>query len=1804
MADFLDEDSMMEEDNGQGPSQPQSVFAQPPPSGQSVFMNPPAVPAVAAQQTSPVNFSAQSNNVTLDGGGPSSGFRATSRVAQRQAGLPDNKFFELKAQRPALMQQYIAEGKMMDPEKKYRLEEAFDIVGTCQDMCPEFERHEREAQHSLQEWEKIPGTEFVNHKKAVKRYRRAAADDPKPMPCDLRPPKVLMKTLNYLFYDLMLREGLEKTYSFVRDRTRSIRTDLQFQNIKDMQSVEIHEPIARFHLVACHQLCEAGGVDFRQELEQLRKTLQSLFEMYPTCREQHNPAPNEAEFTAYYLLTHVLDGKVPSKVHRHLEKAPHVRDHPYMLLAWKIHKLISDAQDDNVRDKEKLNAFYQFFATIADRGTPYLVACAVHPSLPEIRKMAIRKFNWRTPTEKGRLETYPALMDVVKRFGYDNEEKARDDLERYGSRVLEFQGRMVVEIGRDIVVDPVTGRRTVPRDSPGTFDGTKGAPKATVEHRLIEAKLGRGLGKEELLNTFLKQIGGEVPELAEPVPDPVPTLSTATTPTAAQQPMQPFSGLPGPSMNESFHGAGPSMSQQQLPVGQSVFQLQPPAQQSVFQQQPPVGQSVFHSQPPVGQPAFQQQPPAGQSAFQAQPAGPSLFQPAPAPPQQPAPLYSFVGRASRATHGSGTPLQSPHPPAHPQPQNTYARHVQMGPPGLSHPAMQQNGANAHDAASVMPQQPAVPESAPAAAPLTAPTDVPGVQSQYQTDTQMEPETPSAMPSGAGPSSFPGLGASLSSRFSAMAQKPSPASSASASGTSTPLNEASAGPPTPDNGRGGPSTPAPFTTQLPRPSARPGIVGHMPSVTDLVTLAEGESSDTPPPTSIITFGSPGLPSTLFSPMDQRSPVGSTTTSGTSTPSNLASRHSTFNAVPSAPSTLAPLTVQTGLPAVVATPTPAPLSIQTGLPAAAATPTPAVVSTPKATRQSPITQFFPPIASWQQHAEPEQPEHPAQPAQSEQPAQPATQANRTQRQPSPQVLTPPTPAVTPPVEGPKRDKGKQPIRESQTEAEQRVPEKPRGSSPFVFGAESPLKKFGDGLLMEKSMENEPAGIRLREIVESHERTVEAARKSREYREAVANIPGRDDWGTFTDDDDIFVPTRPRFNIAEIALPCLLKGENFKAEAGQMKIVSFKLAISFPVERYSTTAGLRFAHAFRKWLGIAFHEQCYLAGNGSEAKSYGNGMAKIGDVQCTSIVQEVKVDMREDVMRRDQPNSEALCSGTNVAFFQFAVLDEEFDANNFWEYERRRFQGFMKTLPSQAQKLGHKIPLILLHWAIPENVEGFESTAKDVLWQGLTEDEVPFNNLIWINIPTGGNRSVMDYDLREKLATGIEKAAEVCPLAPEIKFGAYHTKLEHKLMDEWEKGLTDTIQMRFPSSSAMHLTRNAITFNVIVNNFNDCLRAFEEIVAGVENETVGFPAGEFKLLGDKVEVWWNARERLEKFRGLLGKFRFPEMTVATGEIPELEEKGKDLKDVVRPIWRMYYWFGVRFGKALDLPDKDIFQLMGDLHNLFWEYCGKDLDKAPFPFERLAHFFIRHMLTTLEATFQSKEELNKLAYCPNIAHRHTNNAVNSMNDRITEWIDEYVVGWKSEVREEEPFRTPQEKRSRLEAQALGLPVKSEGRKSWVGVDDDGERRSPGKRKMTYNRYDVSPSPKKTRLSEPATPMLMAVSPSANPFLKSPYGASPLANPFLERTPSKRKHDGEDEEDSLPNKSPRLETETDEKSAGPSQTAEEKDMELDNTVEEQKRAWEQSIAEFCVEVEASNARIQAMYTPKPVPEELKQYLY
>lgn len=71
----------------------------------------------------------------------------------------------------------------------------------------------------------------------------------------------------------MSKNPLEKCHAFIRDRTRSIRQDFTLQNIRNEVAVEVHERIARFHILCLHEMRGLDESKFseQQEVEQLRK---------------------------------------------------------------------------------------------------------------------------------------------------------------------------------------------------------------------------------------------------------------------------------------------------------------------------------------------------------------------------------------------------------------------------------------------------------------------------------------------------------------------------------------------------------------------------------------------------------------------------------------------------------------------------------------------------------------------------------------------------------------------------------------------------------------------------------------------------------------------------------------------------------------------------------------------------------------------------------------------------------------------------------------------------------------------------------------------------------------------------------------------------------------------------------------------------------------------------------------------------------------------------------------------------------------------------------------------------------------------------------------------------------------------------------------------------------------------------------------------------------------------------------------------------------------------------------------------
>ncbi|KAI6128109.1 SAC3/GANP/Nin1/mts3/eIF-3 p25 family-domain-containing protein, partial [Pisolithus croceorrhizus] len=283
---------------------------------------------------------------------------------------------ELVKNREAERKKAIAEGKMDDPLVQKSLKDAITMVGTCSDMCPRFERYRRERENNLTEWETIPGTKRVDHKRAVKMYERAAGD--KTLPSDLRPPKVLKRTLDYLFHDLLPRGGFSATFSFIRDRSRAVRNDFTMQHEMGPLAIECHDRCARFHILAIHLERDSSGFSIPLEEQQLMNTLQSLKEFYEDQRGRYQ-SPTELEMRVYHRLIHIRDQR-----ERHEDIPDFLLKHPVFELTTRFRARVQAKSAPITKsstlavDAEAMQIFVELATVLRREGDvvmTYLIAC-------------------------------------------------------------------------------------------------------------------------------------------------------------------------------------------------------------------------------------------------------------------------------------------------------------------------------------------------------------------------------------------------------------------------------------------------------------------------------------------------------------------------------------------------------------------------------------------------------------------------------------------------------------------------------------------------------------------------------------------------------------------------------------------------------------------------------------------------------------------------------------------------------------------------------------------------------------------------------------------------------------------------------------------------------------------------------------------------------------------------------------------------------------------------------------------------------------------------------------------------------------------------------------------------------------------------------------------------------------------------------------------------------------------------------------------------------------------------------------
>ncbi|XP_006818916.1 SAC3 domain-containing protein 1-like [Saccoglossus kowalevskii] len=252
-------------------------------------------------------------------------------------------------------------------------------VGRCLDMCPPQERMVRQEQRRLHPLEIVPGSQqrlrpATDAASAVKEYTRSAAGKLESTEEELRPPDVLMKTIQYLLQKIVTREDVpyRDIYDFVFDRLRSVRQDMVIQQLAPRYTVAILQPIIRFHLYSGYRLCEEPIMNFDPHINKTH-TQECLKKLLVCYEEYEHSFDSQVEFEVLYLLYNLGSMEALSHV---LSLPEHIRIHEDMKFALDLSKAFLE------------NNFVRLF-TLLPNSTA-LQACAVQQNLLHIKSKALQ----------------------------------------------------------------------------------------------------------------------------------------------------------------------------------------------------------------------------------------------------------------------------------------------------------------------------------------------------------------------------------------------------------------------------------------------------------------------------------------------------------------------------------------------------------------------------------------------------------------------------------------------------------------------------------------------------------------------------------------------------------------------------------------------------------------------------------------------------------------------------------------------------------------------------------------------------------------------------------------------------------------------------------------------------------------------------------------------------------------------------------------------------------------------------------------------------------------------------------------------------------------------------------------------------------------------------------------------------------------------------------------------------------------------------------------------------------------------
>ncbi|KAH7321657.1 SAC3/GANP/Nin1/mts3/eIF-3 p25 family-domain-containing protein [Rhexocercosporidium sp. MPI-PUGE-AT-0058] len=563
-----------------------------------------------------------------------------------------------KAYQDKVRNSLMKAGLIDDPDKPKNLKDAIDFKGTCEEMCPEFEKIERLVESRVDVSEKgvqsdgTP-TRHAVMDKMVKILARSSAGQSAPLPSEVRTTAALRRTVDYLMKDVLTEANISKVHGFLWNRTRAIRRDFVFHSFMSppelVDQVYCLETIARFHTISLHLMSKPENYsetfDTHQEFEQLGNTMISLMQAYGDCKANGVMCKNEAEFRAYLVVIQRKSNPgLLEMVHSwgwDLFEANEMKIALGMAEAlgnnWDMHGPLKPTAPTDIAQ----NAFSRFFDIVKDKKTSYTMACFAEIWFNDAREAIVKTIlaSYRKQRNQIKDWTVPVLNEYLR---FDDE----DDVIPWCE-------------ARDLVFEEADGLTYLSMEPGNVLNHIEG--KQYHSQPYVEKKRGRHSLQHVLYNTVYEEVASESPSSEEeeeglfvkqsdPVPKPNdfaqglssnppitqgfgqgPAFPASTPPPVQESQPKPasiFDRIGTAKISEGFSGFAPTAGQPppQPPVSADLVEPKP---SSVFSPQPTNGAppifikqptaretSIFTKQPVNGRTSFSpSQPKNGASAF-------------------------------------------------------------------------------------------------------------------------------------------------------------------------------------------------------------------------------------------------------------------------------------------------------------------------------------------------------------------------------------------------------------------------------------------------------------------------------------------------------------------------------------------------------------------------------------------------------------------------------------------------------------------------------------------------------------------------------------------------------------------------------------------------------------------------------------------------------------------------------------------------------------------------------------------------------------------------------------------------------------------------------------------------------------------------------------------------------------------------------------------------------------------------------------------------------------------------------------